>query len=92
MYAVTTTVKIVPSQFESARKHLESQVVPQVKSAPGVMKGYWTVRADHEQGSSMVIVDTKEHAEAGANMVRNGGTPPGVTLVDVEVREVVAQV
>jgi hypothetical protein len=92
MFAVITTVKIVPSQFETAREHLQSQVTPRVKNAPGVVAGYWTVNANHEQGSSMVVMDTKENAEATANMVRTGGMPPGVTLVDVEVREVVAGV
>src|SRR5438093_348998 len=52
MYAVVTTVKIVPGQFETGRKDLHERVVPQVRQAPGFVKGYWLIRDDHAQGLS----------------------------------------
>jgi hypothetical protein len=39
----------------------------------------------------MVLFDTKDNAEAAANMARNMPLPPGVTIDRVEIREVVAQ-
>ena len=92
MHAVFVTVNIASGQFEQARKALHEQVVPRVKQAPGVVKGYWTVRADAAQGASIIVFNTKEQAEAGAEMVRSSPPPPGVTLNSVEVREVVADV
>ena len=92
MHAVYVTVNIAAGQFEHSRKALQEQVVPRVKQAPGVVKGFWTVRDDSAQGASIVVFDSKEHADAAAEMVRTQPPPPGVTLNSVEVREVVAQV
>jgi hypothetical protein len=92
MHAVYVTVNIAAGQFEQARKALHEQVIPGVKQAPGIVRGFWTVRGDTTQGASMVVFDSKEHAETAAQMVRQQTAPPGVTLNTVEVREVVAEV
>jgi len=91
MHAVVATVNIVQGQFESSRKVLREDVVPQVRQAPGFVKGYWTISADATTGTSLVVFDTKEHAESAAGMARSTATPPGVTLRTVEIREVVAE-
>lgn len=91
MYAVVTNVSIAPGQFQAARKALSEQVVPRVKQAPGFVKGYWTVRDDSSQGTSMTIFRTKQDADNAATMVRNAPTPPGVSLNSAEVREVIAE-
>ena len=90
MHAVVVSVSIAAGQFEQSQQALHTQVVPRVKQAPGVVHGYWTVSADHAHGNSVVVFDTKEHAEAMVAMVRQQPTPPGVTFNSVEVREVVA--
>ena len=92
MHAVFVIVNIAAGPFEQARKALQEQVVPRVRQAPGVVNGYWTIRADSAQGASMVIFDSKAHADAAAEMVRTQPPPPGVSLNVVEVREVVANV
>ena len=92
MYAVVVTVNITgAAQSDSQRKVLREQIVPQVSKTPGFVKGYWTGRADGMQGLSLVVFDTKEHAEAAANMAPSSPFPPGITLSSVEVREVVAE-
>ena len=90
MYGVLVTVNIASGQFEAAKKELNEQVVPRVKQAPGLVKGFWTKNADGTQGTSLVVFDTKEHADGAAQMVRNSPPPAGVTLGNVEVREIVA--
>jgi hypothetical protein len=55
------------------------------------VKGCWTAGADAARGMSFVLFATRQDAESVMNMVRNSATPPGVTLNDVEVREVVAE-
>ena len=90
MHALVVSVSIAPGQFEQSQQALHSQVIPRVKQAPGVIHGYWTVSADHAHGNSVVVFDTKEHAEATAAMVRQQPTPAGVTFNSMEVREVVA--
>jgi hypothetical protein len=90
MHGVLVTAKIAPGQFEASRKMLQEQVLPMVKKMPGLVKGYWTRSADGAQGISLVVFDTKEHADGAAATVRSNPVPPGVTLASIEVREVVA--
>ena len=91
MYAVVVNVSIAAGQFAAARKMLNEQVVPRVKQAPGFVKGYWTVRDDSSQGTSMAIFQTKQDADSAITMVRNTPPPPGVSLNSAEVREVIAE-
>jgi len=91
MHAVVVMVRIAPGQFDSARKSLHDEVVPRVSKAPGFVKGYWMISADSTQGTSFIVFDNKQHAEAAMQMVRSTPTPPGVTIGTVDVREVVAE-
>ena len=86
MHAVVVRVKI--DDFETARKGLEERVVPGVSQAPGFVAGYWTRSEDGNNGMSMVLFDSEESARSATEMIRNAATD-GVTLEDVEVREVV---
>jgi len=91
MHAVVVTVTIAPGQVETARAALREQVIPRVSKAPGFVKGYWTTADDQQRGMSLVVFSTKNNAEQAAGMVRSAPPPPGVTLNNVEVREVVAE-
>ena len=91
MYAIVVTANIAPGQFESSRKALKEEVVPRVTKAPGMVKGYWTINSDHTQGVSIVVFQSRENAEEAVKMVRNTPPPTGVTLGNVELREVVAE-
>ena len=90
MHAVVVTANITPNQFEGARKHLRENVVPRVSQAPGLVKAFWAVRDNHDQGLYFIVFKTKEDAENAARMVRDAPPPAGVTLGGVEVREIVA--
>ena len=85
MHAVVVRVTI--NDAEASAEALQNQVVPQVKQAPGFHAGYWTRLGN--SGLSIVVLETEEAANAGAQMVRSTA-PTGVTVEDVEVREVVA--
>jgi hypothetical protein len=91
MYALVSTVKIAPGQFESASKALHSDVVPRVSKAPGFASGVWTINADKTQGHSVVLFASKEQADAAAQMARSGPMPGNVTLAYLEVYEVLAE-
>jgi len=92
MYAVVVNVSIAAGQLDAARTSLRDQVLPRVRQAPGLVKGYWTASADATAGTSVVVFNTKQDAENAAGMVRSSPPPTGVTLNTVEVREVVADV
>jgi hypothetical protein len=76
---------------EVGLKNLREQIVPTVSQAPGFQAGYWLRPLDDAKGTSLVLFDTQEHAEAASQAFGVGSSPgPGVTVVRKEVREVVA--
>jgi len=85
MHAVVVRVNI--SDQEGSESALREQVVPRVSQVPGFVTGYWT-RKDNT-GLSMVIFESEEAANGASEQVRSMA-PEGVTVEDVEVREVVA--
>jgi hypothetical protein len=72
---------------EAAENHLQENVVPGVKEAPGFVTGYWTRKDD--SGLAMVVFESEEGATEMAERVPSMA-PDAVTLGNVEVREVVA--
>jgi hypothetical protein len=77
---------------EEAQAQLETNVVPLVKQAPGVVAGYWMRSSDGLHGSSVLLFENEETARAAADMIPNTPRPDFVTIDSIEVREVVAQV
>jgi len=85
MYAVVSTVRI--EDFGTAREALPDLRVNLVPRAPGFVSAYWLAPIEGI-GMSVIIFDTKEHAEEAA---RYPVPPmPGVTPLTVDVREVTA--
>ncbi|MFN2543469.1 MAG: hypothetical protein ABR600_02710 [Actinomycetota bacterium] len=89
MHAVAVSVKIDEGKEDLARKELESQVVPMVQQAPGVVAGYW-MEPGGGFGYSLVLFNSEESANGAAEMARSAPTPEGVTIQNVQVMEVVA--
>ncbi|MCA1695066.1 MAG: hypothetical protein LC749_10195 [Actinobacteria bacterium] len=85
MHAVVVRVSI--TEEGAAVAALRDQVVPQVSQAPGFVAGYWTRKDD--AGLSMIVFESEDAARAASERIP-GTVPDGVTLEDVDVREVVA--
>jgi hypothetical protein len=85
MYAVVVKVNI--SDPAGAEGALREQVVPRVSQAPGFVAGYWT-RKDNT-GLSIAVFESEDAANGMSEQARSAA-PSGVTVEDVEVREVVA--
>jgi len=85
MHAVFVRVKI--DDHEAAENHLRDQVVPGVSQAPGFVTGHWTRKDD--SGLALVIFESEEAASGMSERVPSM-LPDQVELVEVEVREVVA--
>lgn len=85
MHAVVVRVRI--SEEGAALAALRDEVVPQVSQAPGFVAGYWT-RKD-STGLSMIVFESEDAALAASERIP-GTVPEGVTLEEIEVREVVA--
>jgi hypothetical protein len=91
MYANLVDVRI-DLDFDEALKGLQEEVLPQIKQAPGVVAGYWMrPLGDDKEGRTVLVFETEQQAQAAAQMFQEGSTPmPGVTIIRVETREVVA--
>ena len=89
MHAVVVTVTI--NDFDRGRELLKNQIVPAVSQAPGFVAGYWT-RSEDNRGMSLIAVESEDSARRLAEMIQSpeGPQDDAVTLVSVEVREVVA--
>ncbi len=87
MHAVLVRVTI--NDPESSVRHLQEQTVPRVSGAPGFVTGTWT-RVGND-GLSLVVFESEEAARKMAEIVADV-VPEGVTLEDVQVREVAAHV
>jgi hypothetical protein len=85
MHAVVVKVKI--NDPETGLSELRENVVPRVAQAPGFVTGHWT--RNNDSGMSMIIFESEDAANSASEQVRST-IPAGVTLEDVEVREVVA--
>jgi hypothetical protein len=87
MYAVVTNVRV--ENPDEARLLLPEAREALVARAPGMASGYWLEPVDGI-GTSVLIFETKEYAEQAAQYpVR---PMPGVTVLDLTLREVFAHV
>lgn len=76
---------------EAGLKYLREEIVPGVSRAPGFQAGYWLRPLEDAQGTSLVLFDTEENAEAASQALGVGSSPaPGVTVTRREIREVAA--
>lgn len=92
MHALVILVRLEPGHDAEGRAELETNVVPRVRQAPGVVAGYWAQSPKGDRGYSMILFESEEAARAGADMAQNSPRPDFVTFDTVEVCEVVAQV
>jgi hypothetical protein len=88
VYALVETVTI--TDFEKARAELQ-KMLPDIKSTPGFVGGYWLAPSDGATGMSVSAYETEEAAKAVAERMAPGTKLNDyVTVKSVEVREVAA--
>jgi hypothetical protein len=87
MHAVV--VKSSIHDFEQATNFLRQVGIPRVRQAPGFVSAHW-VKLGEDSGTSMLIFESEEAAQAGAQQLK-ANPPPGnaVTINSVEIGEVV---
>jgi hypothetical protein len=91
LYARVARTAVDPAQYETARKILETEIVPRVRKIPGVVAGYWLEPVDGK-GMNIIVCDSKEVADMPVPNAQPGDSPaPGVTVESVEIREVIGQ-
>jgi hypothetical protein len=88
MHGVLVNVTI--NNPEQAVTRLRDEIVPRVSSAPGFVAGYWLRSDDGSRGTSVIVFESEENANAAVEMIRQQVDSDDVTLENVEAREVVA--
>ena len=87
MYAIVTNVRV--DNPDEARLILPEAREDIVSRASGIVSGYWLEPIDGI-GISVLVFESKEHAEAAAEYPLPD--MPGVTRLDLTIREVFAHV
>ena len=90
-FALVIDVRI--ENVDQVRGELQSQVIPDVKQAPGFVSGIWTADRDSGRGVGIVVFESREQAEAMLQRLESGElkSPPGVTGESLLVYEVQGQ-
>src|SRR4029434_10914431 len=94
MHAVVIEVRVASDREEEMRGMLRDVIVPRARAHRGISAGYFLRALQGDLLRVVQLFDTEANALATANRIRSEGPPPGapVTLISVEVDEVIAQV
>jgi hypothetical protein len=66
-----------------------SQSLPRIRQAPGFVSGHWVMLSDNT-GTSMLIFESEEAAQAAIEQLRANPPPSGaITFDSIEIGEVV---
>jgi hypothetical protein len=90
MHAVV--VRSTLHDFDKATRFLREQAIPRVSQAPGFVGAQW-VRVGEHAGTSTVIFESEENANAAVEQMRANPPPADALTMDtVEVGEVVERI
>ena len=88
MHAALMTLKIDPDQAPAAANALVYDILPRVRSAPGLRRRL-SARACRRSGLPTVLFETEEQARETSSAGRHRAAP-GVTINGVDFRRVAA--
>jgi hypothetical protein len=84
-------VNVTINDREPALAVLREQIVPRASQAPGFVSGYWLLSEDKGRGTSVLVFESEEAAQAVARRIRSEGPPTDAVSFDgLELRTVVA--
>jgi quinol monooxygenase YgiN len=82
MHVIFTAVEMLPGTKEDdAVNDLKEQLIPQIKQAPGFIKGEWF--GDEKNGHGFVVFETEDQAKQGLQQVGEVFLGVKVTRSDV---------
>ena len=93
VYAVVGVWELEPDQAEEQRNLLLSHIVPGVRHAPGLVKGYWAGDVGGRSHSFIVFEDQSSAEQFAASVRGNAAaqTESGVGVIDLQVVPVTAE-
>ena len=94
MWAVVGTWNMDPDLADAGRRQLLTQIVPGVRHAPGLVKGYWAGNELNTRSYTFIVFEDRETAEAFAGNVRGNTANQaehGIDPAEIVVSEIVAE-
>jgi hypothetical protein len=88
VYAVFTIVEMEPGRNSAAVQMLKEELIPQVKQAPGFLRGTWF--DSDEVGHGVVVFETREQANRAVQPI-NSIVIDGVRVVKSDVYRIDAE-
>jgi hypothetical protein len=88
MHAALVHLTIDPDQAPAAAGALSEHILPAIRSAPGLVAGYW-LEPVGGQGFSIVVFDTEDQARRSVPPAADWAAP-GVSIDEIEIRRVAA--
>lgn len=94
MWVVIGAWNMDPDLAPGGRQQLLTQIVPGVRQAPGLVKGYWAGNEQITRSHTFIVFQDREAAEAFATDVRGNTANQaehGVHAAEIVVYEIVAE-
>jgi hypothetical protein len=89
MYAVVVRERGLADQINTSGHHVEANVLPRVREAPGIVSGFWMT--DTAGGTLNVMVfDSEDAARSALEPARTAPRPPWMQVESAVVYEVLA--
>ena len=89
MFAVVVQESGEAQRVLGSRDHVEANVVPQVRKAPGIVSAIWTTDQNGKT-LNVLLFENEDAARTAAERIRCVPRPPFMRLDTVELREVLA--
>lgn len=90
MHAAIVKLRIDPAQAPAAAAAFTNEILPRIRSAPGLVAGYF-LDPDDGDGLAFVVFDTDANARRSTPPTADWSAP-GVTIVGTDYRRVAVQV
>ena len=89
MYAIVVRERGPADQINRSGHHVEANVVPRVREAPGILSGFWMT--DAAGGTLNVMVfDSEDAARSALEPARTAPRPPWMQVERADVYQVLA--
>ena len=75
-------INVTINDREPALAVLREQIVPRASRAPGFVSGYWLLSEDDGRGTSVLVFETAEAAQALARVIESEGPPTDAVRLD----------
>ena len=90
MHAAIVTLSIDPAQAPAAAAVFTNEILPRIRSAPGLVAGYWLDPVDG-RGLAFVVFDTEANARQSTPPTASW-MGPGVAIHGTELRRIAVHV